>query len=153
VQCALFFLSVYINLLRHLKAHVKTSRHELPMPLTLINLHFHFLRTVQISTVARPPSGKISTVSFHELKRQGSKVNYQSPPSAQVKKEWSYTSAPPYIPSRRGQVICVYFMVPRAYWAMLIYSLGMFEECICFITEFAQHIRSVRGFRTCIAFW
>lgn len=80
-------------------------------------------------------------------------ADHPPPSSTDVKKEWSYTSAPPYIPSRRGQVICVYFMVPRAYWAMLIYSLGMFEECICFITEFAQHIRSVRGFRTCIAFW
>jgi hypothetical protein len=137
------FFSVYINLFRHLNAHVKTSHHELPMPLTLFNLHFHFLQNGQIGYPVH-----YVPVSLSEVKRQGSKVNHSSPPSAQVKNECSYTSTPPHMPSRREQEFALYFVAPCASWLMLISSSDMFDECICF----SRRVHRLYGFRTCTTF-
>jgi hypothetical protein len=60
---------------------------------------FSLLYVVQTHSEAHPASYPMGTVdSFpHGVKRQGREADHSPPSSAEVKKTWVYTSAPPYV--------------------------------------------------------
>ena len=56
---------------------------------------FHFSKTVQTRSGAHPAFYSVATGALSPgVKRPGRKVDYSPPSSAEVKNEWSYTSAP-----------------------------------------------------------
>jgi hypothetical protein len=57
-----------------------------------------FFAHVQTLLGAHPASCTMGTGSFQGVKRPGRGADHPSPPSAEVKKEWSYTSSPPLGP-------------------------------------------------------
>jgi hypothetical protein len=81
------FLNVYINLLRSL-------RHTFTLPVTNYRCHLHCSIYTSISP-DHPRRRCGPPTLFHEVKRQGSKVNHSSPSSAHIKNECSYTLLPP----------------------------------------------------------
>jgi len=60
-----------------------------------------------------------------ELKRIVREVNYSPSSSAEVKNEWRYSSAPPYLPSRLGQEKCTFFVYRSSY----LFEILMFIYC------------------------
>jgi len=58
-------------------------------------IDFYILHNIQTSTVVHA----VSWGSFLGVKWLGCEFNHSSPPSVEVKNEWSYTSTLPYMPS------------------------------------------------------
>jgi hypothetical protein len=71
----------------------RTTRGRISSPGSVNN----FLHVVQTGSGAHRASYPIGTVdSFPGIKRQGPEADHSPPASAEVKKMWIYTSAPPY---------------------------------------------------------
>jgi hypothetical protein len=59
---------------------------------------FSVLHSVQTGSRVRPASYSVDIVGpFREVKRPGREFDHSTPSSAEIKKEWSYTSTPPYV--------------------------------------------------------
>jgi hypothetical protein len=84
---------------------VETPRVRLPVSAG----DFPLLRNVQTTSGAHPVDTEPLSLG---VKRPGREGDHSPPSTAEVKKEWSYTSTPPSIPSWRGQgkaLLCFYF--------------------------------------------